>query len=118
MKTAKSILHKSSDPYLRLLSYRSAPLGRGHSPAQLSMSRNITTTIAVVTDQLKPSVVQPDCFKAEATSMEQGHYHLWKIEIKYGFPIFKQKEQSKEIQQQEATMCLLRKERSDEIGDI
>ena len=49
-------------------------------------------------------------------SMEQGHYHLWTLENKNGFPISKEKEQSKKMQQQEATMWLLRKERSDEIN--
>lgn len=60
VNTAKSVLLKSSDPYLGLLlSYRSTPLELGYSPAQLLMSSNFRTTVAVITGQLKPSVI--DC---------------------------------------------------------
>ena len=38
VRTIKSVLEKSSDPYLGLLSYRTAPLEHGFSPAQLLMS--------------------------------------------------------------------------------
>ena len=57
--TVKSALLKSSDPYLGLLSYRSTPLELGYSPAQLLMFSNFRTTVAVITGQLKPSVI--DC---------------------------------------------------------
>ena len=59
VNTVKSVLLKSSDPYLGLLSYRSTPLELSYSPAQLLMSSNFRTTVAVITGQLKTSVI--DC---------------------------------------------------------
>lgn len=44
INTVKSVLLKSSDPYLGLLSYRSTPLELGYSPAQVLMSSNFRTT--------------------------------------------------------------------------
>ena len=59
VNTMKSVLLKSSDPYLGLLSYISTPLEHGYSPAQLLMSRNLRTTVPIITGELKPSVI--DC---------------------------------------------------------
>ena len=46
VKTAKSLLAKSADPYLALLSYRATPLPWcGLSPAELLMGRRLQTDI-------------------------------------------------------------------------
>ena len=46
VKTAKSLLSKSADPYLALLSYRATPLPWcGLSPAELLMGRRLQTDI-------------------------------------------------------------------------
>ena len=64
VQTVKSLLKKSSDPYLALLSYRSTPLEHGFSPAELLMSRRLRTNVPVAPAQLKPSV--PDHKKVKA----------------------------------------------------
>ena len=56
VKTVKSLLEKSTDPYLALLSYRSTPLRNGYSPAELLMGRQLRTNVPLVLDKLKPSV--------------------------------------------------------------
>jgi len=55
VRTIKSLLKKSSDPYLALMAYRSAPLANGHSPTELLMGRKIRTTVPVIPSQLKPA---------------------------------------------------------------
>ena len=47
VKTAKSLLAKSADPYMALLSYRATPLPCGLSPAELLMGRRLQTDIHV-----------------------------------------------------------------------
>ena len=64
VQTVKSLLKKSSEPYLALLSYRSTPLEHGFSPAELLMSRRLKTNVPVAPAQLKPSV--PDHKKVKA----------------------------------------------------
>ena len=53
VKTAKSLLEKSADPYLALLTYRTTPLPWcGLSPAQLAMGRPLRTDIPQVLSTL------------------------------------------------------------------
>ena len=56
VKTVKSFLKKSDDPYLALLIYRSTPLHNGFSPSELLMSRRLRTTLPMLESQLQPSV--------------------------------------------------------------
>ena len=48
VKTVKSFLKKSDDPYLALMIYHSAPLHNGFSPSQLLMSRRLRTTLPML----------------------------------------------------------------------
>ena len=55
VKTMKSLLEHTNDPYLALLSYRSTPLPWcNYSPAELLMGRRIQTDIPQITSQLTP----------------------------------------------------------------
>ena len=55
VKTMKSLLEHTNDPYLALLSYRSTPLPWcNYSPAELLMGRRIKTDIPQITSQLTP----------------------------------------------------------------
>ena len=56
VRTVKSLLEKSDDPYVALMSYRSTPLENGYSPAELLMRRKLRTTIATIIEQLLPSI--------------------------------------------------------------
>ena len=56
VRTVKSLLEKSDDPYVALMSYRSTPLENGYSPAELLMGRKLRTTIPTITEQLLPSI--------------------------------------------------------------
>ncbi len=57
MKTVKSLLKKSSDPYLALLVYRSTPLEIGYSPSELLMSRKLKANVPLVSKQLLPKTL-------------------------------------------------------------
>jgi hypothetical protein len=52
VRTVKNILRKNQDPYLGLLSYRSAPLLNGLSPSQLLMGRRLRTTLPVLPEKI------------------------------------------------------------------
>ena len=55
VKTVKSLLKDADEPYLALLSYRATPLPWcGKSPAQLSMGRNIRSTLPQTTRAFVP----------------------------------------------------------------
>uniref|UniRef100_A0A3B3XHQ0 Integrase catalytic domain-containing protein n=1 Tax=Poecilia mexicana TaxID=48701 RepID=A0A3B3XHQ0_9TELE len=54
VRTIKTLLKKSGDPYIALTAYRSAPLANGFSPTELLMGRRIRTTVPVSQSQLMP----------------------------------------------------------------
>ncbi|CAB3981206.1 Transposon Ty3-G Gag-Pol poly [Paramuricea clavata] len=55
VKTVKSLLKKSKDQYIALMSYRDTPLENGYSPAELLFGRKIQTTLPVVSQHLVPT---------------------------------------------------------------
>ena len=55
VKTVKSLLKKSKDPYIALMAYRATPLENGYSPAKLLFGRMIQTTLPLVADNLVPT---------------------------------------------------------------
>ena len=57
VQTVKSLLKKSEDPYLALLSYRTTPLSNGYSPSELSCGRLLRSTILTTMHQLKPKIL-------------------------------------------------------------
>ena len=56
VKTVKSLITKSEDPYLALLSYRSTPLQNGYTPAELLMGRKLRSTLPLVSEKLTPKL--------------------------------------------------------------
>ena len=50
--TVKSLLRKSIDPYIELMSYSSTPLENGYSPSELLFCRKIRTTVQVLPSNL------------------------------------------------------------------
>lgn len=63
MRTIKSVLKKSSNPYLALMAYQAAPLANGYSPTELLMGRKITTPVPVIPSKLNPGCADMDNLK-------------------------------------------------------
>ena len=55
VKTVKSLLKKSQDPYIALMAYRASPLENGYSPAELLFGRKIQTTLPLISESLVPT---------------------------------------------------------------
>ena len=72
VKTAKSLLEKSADPYLALLAYRTTPLPWcGLSPAQLSMGRPLRTDLPQVPSTLTPEWSYLTSFRQKDAEMKR-----------------------------------------------
>ncbi|KAI3356713.1 hypothetical protein L3Q82_003311 [Scortum barcoo] len=63
IRTIKSLLKKSGDPYFALMAYCAAPLANGYSPAELLMGRKIRTTVPVIPFQLNPACADMENLK-------------------------------------------------------
>lgn len=68
VKTIKSLLKKSGDPYLALMAYRATPLEVGYSPSELLMGRKLRTTVPTALKQLSPRT--PDYTDVRAKNQE------------------------------------------------
>lgn len=71
IRTIKSLLKKSSDPYLALMAYRASPLANGYSPTELLMGRKIRTTVPVIPSQLDPNGADLEKVKMREQSYRQ-----------------------------------------------
>ena len=55
VKTVKSLLEHSNDPYFALLTYRATPLPWcGYSPAELLMGRKLQANLPMITENIRP----------------------------------------------------------------
>ena len=77
VQTVKNLLRKSTDPYIALLSYRTAPLQNGYSPAELMMSRKLRKCLPTLLSQHIPFKSEVEKFKTkdEHSRNQQKHYH-------------------------------------------
>ena len=73
VQTAKNILKKNANPNLGLLAYRTAPLQNGKTPSQILMSRLLRSTLPVVRENLKPSLVDQKEFSEKEESYKQKY---------------------------------------------
>ncbi|UYV80773.1 K02A2.6-like [Cordylochernes scorpioides] len=71
VKNIKNQLKKGRDPYLSLLSYQTAPLENGYSPAELCMNRKLRTTVPTTPVQLQSRI--PDLENLELREKYQRH---------------------------------------------
>ena len=55
VRTVKTMLKKTPDPYIALLSYRSTPLENGFSPSELLMGRKLRTNLPTLPKNLIPN---------------------------------------------------------------
>ena len=98
-QTVKKLLTKSEDPYQGLLSYCSAPLSNGYSPAELLMGRQLRSLVPTTPATLLPKQVpyrevqvkekvQRERQKRNLTNIiEPKNYHHYLKEKKFGFLI-------------------------------
>jgi transposase InsO family protein len=72
VRTMKSLLSKSSDPYLALLQYRAAPLQNGYSPAQLLFGRHLRTQVPTLPSNLSPTGVDAEKLKQKEAEYREN----------------------------------------------
>ena len=72
VKTVKTFLKKSEDPYIALMIYRSAPLHNRFSPSELLMNRRLRTTLPMLESQLKPSIPDYNVVREKETKMKNN----------------------------------------------
>ena len=71
VKTVKSSLRKSTDPYLALMAYRSTPLENGYSPSELLFGRKIRTTVPFLPSNLLPCWPQMSQFRLKDNDIKE-----------------------------------------------
>ena len=71
VSTVKSLIGKSEDPYLAMLSYRATPLKHGYSPADLLMGRKLRTTLPTAKSEMKPKLPDWSAFKLKDESIKE-----------------------------------------------
>ena len=97
VQTMKKLLTKSDDPYQGLLSYRSAPLSNGYSPAELLMGRQlrgfVPATPATLLPNMSPTEINGSKNKFRdrrqkrdlTNNIEPRNYHHYLVEKECGF---------------------------------
>ena len=68
--TVKSLLNKSVDPYLALLTYRSTPLPNGYSPSELLMSHVLRSSVPTTVAQRRPRLLDIDSLREKEEQLK------------------------------------------------
>ena len=71
VRTMKTLLGKSEDPYSALLAYRATHLENGYSPAELLMSRKLRTTIPMIQKKLSPCLPRKSLVKEKEEKIRE-----------------------------------------------
>ena len=71
VSTVKSLIGKSEDPYLAMLSYRATPFEHEYSPAKLLMERKLCTTLPTAKSEMKPKLPDWSAFKLKDESIKE-----------------------------------------------
>ena len=77
VKTVKSSLRKSTDPYLALTAYSSTPLKNGYSPSELLFGRKIRTTAPVLPSNLLPCWPRMSQFPQKDNDIKEKQKHYF-----------------------------------------
>ena len=75
VKTVKSLLRKSTNPYLALMAYRSTSLENGYSPSELLFGRKIRTTVPVLPSNLLPCWPHMSQFRQKDNDIKEKQKH-------------------------------------------
>ena len=59
VQTIKNLMKKEDDMYLAILAYRTTPTEIGYSPAELLMNHKLCTTVPMLSELRKPTVIDP-----------------------------------------------------------
>ena len=77
VKTVKSLLRKSTDPYLALMAYHSTPLENGYSPSELLFGRKIRTMVPVLPSNLLPCWPQMSQLRQKDNDIKEKQKHYF-----------------------------------------
>ena len=59
VQTINNLMKKEDDMYLAILAYRTTPTEIGYSPAELLMNHKLCTTVPMLPELRKPTVIDP-----------------------------------------------------------
>ena len=59
VQTIKNLVKKKDDMYLAILAYRTTPTEIGYSTAELHVNRKLCTTVQMLPELRKPTVIDP-----------------------------------------------------------
>ena len=68
-------MKKEDDMYLAILAYRTIPTEIGYSPAELLMNRKLCTTVPMLPELRKPTVIDPSLVAQKGANLKARQKH-------------------------------------------